>query len=168
MLVEHGGILTLKLDGVYSGRRVWVDGKRTRLEHRLTAVLVRLEEHAGQAEQRRREREQLAREAELKRQTEIARYRDAYARDYAVAVLREHAAAWHLAEQIRALCAQVLCNAHEAEQADTGKWITWALGHADHIDPTRQALAIPEIPEPSAHELDRYRDTPITSALEAP
>ena len=168
LLVEHGGILTLKLDGVYSGRRVWVDGKRTRLEQRLTDVFTCLEERAAQAERRRQEREQLAREAELARQTEIARYRAAYARDYAVGVLREHAAAWHLAEQIRALCAHVRGTAHEADQVDTARWITWALGHADHIDPTRQALAIPEIPEPSADELDRYRDTPITSILETP
>ena len=168
LLVEHGGILTLKLDGVYSGRRFWVDGKRTRLEQKLTDVFARLEDHAGQAELRRQEREQLAREAELVRQTEIARYRTAYARDYAVGVLREQAAAWHLAEQIRALCIHVHGTAYEADQAETAKWITWALDHAEHIDPTRQALAIPEIPEPSADELDRYRDAPFTSILEMP
>ncbi|MBR7828179.1 hypothetical protein KDK95_17815 [Actinospica sp. MGRD01-02] len=168
LLVEHGGILTLKLDGVYSGRRVWVDGKRTRLEQKLTDVFARLEEHAGQAERRRQEREHLAREAEIMRQTEIARYRAAYARDYAIGVLREHAAAWHLAEQIRALCARVQRTADEPDQVDTARWITWALGHADHIDPTRQALTIPDIPEPSADELHRYRDAPITSALETP
>jgi hypothetical protein len=168
LLVEHGGILTLKLDGVYSGRRFWVDGKRTRLEQKLTDVFARLEEHAGQAERRRQEREHLAREAELARQTEIARYRIAYARDYAIGVLREQAAAWHLAEQIRALCVHVQGAAHAADQADTAKWITWALDHAEHIDPSRQPLAIPEVPEPSADDLDRYRDAPFTSILETP
>lgn len=70
VLGEYSGILTLKLDGIHTGRRVWVDGTRTRLEQKLGDLLDSLEERARQAEHRREEREQLAREAEIARQAE--------------------------------------------------------------------------------------------------
>lgn len=169
VLGEHGGILTLKLDGVHTGRRVWVDGARTRLEQKLGDVLDSLEERARLTEQRRREREQLAREAEIARRAESARYRAAYAHDYAIGMLRDQVAAWQLAEQIRTLCAHVHQRSADGTTPTASQaWITWALEHADHLDPARRPLTVPEIPEPTTHDLERYRNAPHPLVLEAP
>ena len=169
VLVEYGGILTLKLDGVHTGRRVWVDGTRTRLEQKLGDVLACLEERAREAEQRRREREQLAREQEIAREAERSHYRAAYAHDYATGVLREQVEAWQLAEQIRALCTHVQQHIDE-NTASLGaqQWVDWAREHAEHLDPARRTLTVPAIPEPTTRDLDRYRDTPLPFTLETP
>lgn len=101
--------------------------------------------------------------------TESARYRAAYAHDYAIGVLRERVAAWQLAEQIRTLCSHVHQRTVDGT-SPTGSqaWVAWALEHADRLDPTRQPLTVPDIPEPTAHDLDRYRDRPHPLTLEAP
>ena len=167
-VVEYRGALTLKLDGLFGGRREWGDGLRVRLEHRIPDVLASLEARARAAEQRRVEREALAREHSSVEVAEVARCREAYDRDYATGVLREQAAAWRLADEIRAMCVHIQRRITDGTAPPGNQaWLSWARQHADQLDPTTKALTVPQIPEPTPQDLMRYLDPNPTPASEA-
>jgi hypothetical protein len=168
-VVEYDGVLVLKLDGLFSGRRIWGDGVRTRLEHKIGDVLACLELRAEQAEQRRREREALQRVHEQAREAKAAQYRAIFAQQYATTVLSEQVAHWRLARDIRALAAQIQEQSASDSTAshDTRAWLAWALAQADRIDPAAQPLAVPHIPEPTPQDLARYLDQQPRATPEA-
>lgn len=167
-VTEYHGVLMLKLDGLFGGRRAWGDGVRVRLERKIADVLASLEERAEQAEQRRRAREHAAREHAKIREAENARHYAAFAYDYTTGVLREQTEAWRLADEIRAMCAQIGEHiAHGTAPAANHAWLVWAQAHADLLDPTTRTLTIPQIPTPKPADLARYRDQQSTPAPEA-
>ena len=167
-IVEYGDTLTLKLDGMFGGRRAWGDGLRVRLEHRIPDVLASLEARAREAEQRRREREQLAQEHSSLEQAEAAHCRAAYAQDYITGVLREQAATWRLADEIRAICARIQWRIADGTAPSSNQvWLAWALQHAEQLDPTTKPLTVPQIPEPAPQDLIRYLAPDATPASEA-
>lgn len=167
-ITEYHDVLMVKLDGLFGGRRAWGDGVRVGLEHKIGDILASLEERAQQAEQRRHAREHAAREHAKAQEAEYARHYAAYARDYATGILREQVAAWRLADDIRALCAQIREHiACGTAPAANHEWITWAHVHADLIDPATGPMTIPQIPPPTPAQLARYLDQQSTPAPEA-
>ena len=69
-------------------------------------------------------------------------------------LLREQAAAWDEARQIRAYC-DALCAAHPSDPG-TQAWIQWGRAHADLIDPTVGPPHPPEIEEPAPAALQEF------------
>ncbi len=123
------GILELRLDGEYTGRTAWKDGKRP-LEACLGEVIGRMPSLAaqnkqGRAEQKRRERAE--HEAELRRWRAEERAQKERQRE---AELRQRVDRWKLARDIRE---------HVAAARTAGRfevsYLEWALAYADRIDP---------------------------------
>src|SRR6266849_3762714 len=123
------GILELRLDGEYTGRTAWKDGKRP-LEACLGEVIGRMPSLAaqnkqGRAEQKRRERAE--HEAELRRWRAEERAQKERQRE---AELRQRVDRWKLARDIRE---------HVAAARTAGRfevsYLEWSLAYADRIDP---------------------------------
>lgn len=122
------------------GSKQWSDGPVGLLEEKLGEVLPYV---AGVFEQirlrREREAEERARQwkiaeerqrQEMERKRETVRYRR----------LMAHCENWRIADDIRAFVAAVAASQAAAANADSfADWKSWALGHADRIDPLKGA-----------------------------
>lgn len=156
-LLEYRDNLSIKLTSVWSGRRFWSDGTRNRLEHKIEDVLACLEARTIHAEERRAERERAANEHAQAQETQTEQLRARFLRERAVDTLREHCAAWSLAADIRAMCADMHQHIAAGQAPATNHaWITWASAQAEALDPTHHPLNVPHIPPPTAQDLARY------------
>jgi len=89
------------------------------------SIRLRREREAEEQERRRIAAEERHR-AEMARKREPIRFRR----------LISHCENWHMAADIRAFVAAVEENDHALENRESFKvWKSWALGHADRIDP---------------------------------
>lgn len=146
------GILRLTIGdfGSLGLRRSWGDSGTGRLEDRLNAfvsglVKASVRKKAERLERERRERE---RREEMRRREECARlHREEEAR---VKALEEHAASWKKSQEIRAYIqavkeAAVRQQGQIPEGSGLEKWLKWASGQTDRLDPV--AKSPPSIPE---------------------
>lgn len=167
-VVEHGGVLVLKLEDVHVGRTLWHDGRRTRLEHKVGDVLDNLEERVREADERRRERALVDEELARLHDAEIMEQRAAYERHWVAGFLGRQVADWRLADEIRALCKHLQHSGSEAATKTGGAgWIAWALEQADRIDPTIRPMAVPLIPDPTPADLARVAEMAMRTITEA-
>ncbi len=117
----------------------WGDAEGKPLETKIAEMLAGTMTAAGQQAARREQREeeerQRYREAEEQRRLE-AEYRAERLNEVA---LQQRAAAWRLAGDLRSYVAAVLSAAADgglqANEEDLERWLSWARGHADAIDP---------------------------------
>jgi hypothetical protein len=142
------GEFTLKIEPCYGSaiQSSWKDTRNTRIEQRLTEVMVSLRRHAAlrKAERARAQRRAARLEKEHERRAELrARVQD---EREAMAKLESDFEAWNRAERIRAFVDVV--ETHPAHRSDSGlpAWASWARECADRIDPLKDAP--PSVLEP--------------------
>jgi len=167
-VMEHGEVLVLKLEDVQTGRRIWHDGTRTRLEHKVEDVLDTLEERVHELDRRREHRAEFDQEITRTRETEAENLRAAYQQAWIAGFLSRQVAAWRLADEVRSMCSQLQRDVRKgAASTATADWITWALEQAERIDPTTRPLTVPVVPEPTSVCLERFEETEPALMLEA-
>jgi hypothetical protein len=142
------GNLSLIIDvwGVPGAKRKWSDSPRKRLEQDLGGFIygavfiahILKEDRAKRAEEERKRQEEQAirEEAERQRAAEDTRFRE----------LERQAEMWAKSEQLRAFIRTVETLIAEGSSPDDDrerieKWIAWAKGHADGLDPLRELKA---------------------------
>jgi hypothetical protein len=125
---------------VWGLRVTWSDGRAQRLEECLNdfiiglikvATLLKTERTESEEKERKRQEELHAREEKARRKEEELELFQA---------LRKEVNGWHEARRIREYVKAVRKDAvekHDSVHADgdLDAWITWALGHADRLDP---------------------------------
>lgn len=148
--------------GRYRGRqRRWADRQRWRLDDKLgeiiDAILDRAADH--EAQEREAEAEAIDRQRRWEQAMETARVH--YVEDVRRSALRDEVARWREANEVRRYCdalAEVATSADDDWAAKLRKWITWARGYADDVDPLRGDPALPDPPEPGPEDLRPYLD----------
>ncbi|MBE0568661.1 MAG: hypothetical protein IH577_03145 [Deltaproteobacteria bacterium] len=143
------GVLAFRMK-VYcseSLRKKWSDTQRQRLEEKLGEILegVRIIAATKLADCRERERKAQARAVIKARLAELHAMREAEKKR--VEQLELHAHLWHRAQSIRSFVSA----AREAGARDTG-WISWAMDHADRVDPLQETP--PQTSEKSVEEIE--------------
>jgi hypothetical protein len=150
----------------FGGRQSrWGDRQRWSLEERLPEVLQEIEIRAAEATLREEERRQAAIEAK-RRAEEEAKQREI---DWKVHLkkawqllfeerrakeLRSQAAAWAKARELGAYCDAV--ERTHGGDAETQRWLEWARGFIEKLDPLGEAPSLPEITEAPEDELQQY------------
>ena len=147
------GRLTLTLVSGFSERRrasTWADRKRASLEEKLPDVLCEIEIRAAEDRHRTRIAEQKAAEREKAWEEAMRVGRERHAEHHRATTLAEQVRACQQASEIRAFC-----DAAQRQRGSDGaaaRWIAWARGYADRLDPLHGALSEPETPTNVAPE----------------
>lgn len=152
---DGSGRLTIEFPqwGPSMGRpSTWGDRRSWRLEDKLTEVLrellMRVAEHEDREAEKQREAEQ--RQAAWEEAMAIARQHHAEA--HRAEVLRSEVDGWETADRIREYAAAI--EKRFPDDPDAVAWATWAVDHADTLDPLSKPVRVPPGPEePSAEEL---------------
>jgi hypothetical protein len=156
------GRLTFELDEAWNGRQYrWADGKRLRVEDRLSDLLAEIETRAAEDEQKRidRDREQRERQARWEHAMEVARSR--YTEHARALILHDQLEQWELATRLRRYCDELDASAIKPEPSDEQsprEWSIWARSYAESIDPLRVVPTMPAIPEPKTEDLKPFLD----------
>lgn len=124
----------------HKDQRTWRDGKSRRLEDVLNEIVIGI---VAAAEQRRENILRFERAQEESRQAQLRsweRLRKQEEEQARTAELERNAAAWAKSQQIREFVAAVRERISEGEDpADNSegaeRWLTWALEHAERLDP---------------------------------
>ncbi|WP_340116175.1 hypothetical protein [Pelagibius sp. 7325] len=124
----------------------WSDEEGSPLESKISEVLAGVMTAAGQEAARREQREaeerQRYREAEERRRLE----KEYEAEKIKEVALQQRAAAWHLAVELRSYVAAVQSAATDSglqtTEEELKNWSSWALDHADAIDPIHSGDAL--------------------------
>ena len=140
---NFSGDLTLRIAGWYDGRKSWADGKTQRLEEKLSQViegfLAAAEAMKRKTEEQAEQHRKWAEEAEIRRQTEIAKRKE---REFLEAALKE-ANTWQQANQLRQYVQHLreTIAANKIELTEYGhEWLRHAEKSAELLDPTRKWL----------------------------
>lgn len=150
----------------YGGRQSrWGDRQRWRLEDRLTDVVVEIEIRAAEATLRERQKRDEAIKAKQQAE-EAARQREI---DFEIHLkeawrllrearqakeLRAQASAWAEARALRAYCDAV--EDSHGDDPEGRRWLEWARGFIEKLDPLDNHPALPEITEVPRDELQQY------------
>jgi hypothetical protein len=143
----------------------WGDRQRWSLEDRLTDVVLEIETRAAEATRRDEEEREAAAEAK-RRAEEEARQREV---DFKVHLkeawrrlfearrakeLRSQASAWSEAKALGAYCDAV--EAAHGDDPEARRWLEWARGFIEELDPLDKPPSLPEITEAPEDELQQY------------
>ncbi|NIA71264.1 hypothetical protein HBA54_21930 [Pelagibius litoralis] len=142
----------------------------TKIAEMLAGIMAAAGQEAARREQREEEERQRYREAEEQRRLE-AEYRAERLKEVA---LQQRAAAWRLAGDLRSYVAAILSavadGGLQANEEDLERWLTWARGHADAIDPlsSGDALGTELLCEEDAVQHDSHTHFSPTNTLADP
>lgn len=150
----------------YGGRQSrWGDRQRWSLEDRLTDAVLEIETRAAEATLREKERREAAIEAKL-RAEEAAKQREIDFKNHLKEAwqrlfearrakeLRSQASAWAEASALSAYCDAVE-DAH-GDDPEARRWLEWARGFIEKLDPLDKPPSLPEITEAPEDELQQY------------
>lgn len=150
----------------YQGRQSrWGDRQRWSLEDRLTDAVLEVEIRAAEAVHREERKREVAIEAkrqaeEVAKQREIdfeIHLKEAWQRLFEARrarELRSQASAWAEAQALSAYCDAVE-GAH-GDDPKTRRWLEWARGFIEKLDPLDKPPSLPEITEAPEDELQQY------------
>jgi len=141
------GRLTISIVSGFPERRrasSWSDRKSSSLEDKLPNVLCEIEIRAAEDRHRKRIAEQQAAERERAWETAMQIARERHAEHHRATALTEQVRAWRQATEIRAYCDAA--QRQGASEDAAARWIAWARGYADSLDPLRGALSEPDAP----------------------
>jgi hypothetical protein len=155
------GELELRLADSYP-QRSWRDGKRQRLEDKLPAILVAIQERAELDEQRRLEQERRAQERRRDHRAALERACQRMVQAHRAKALAEQIQEWRLAQDIRAFCAVTRARLSsapgEVDGQAVGAWLEWAELHADEIDPVLHPTGMPAPPRSTPEALRPFME----------
>lgn len=138
------GELILHIRDTYLGCRTkWSDGKRGKLEDKLESFIAGLWTVATCLKQQRQEREENQRQSqEAERQRE--RQRQAReAEEKRRKSLEAEALAWQHGRLLRSyIRARIRQQGAYTPESEFGQWVTWAMAHADRLDPVTKTTTI--------------------------
>lgn len=143
------GLLELKLELIESPeKRVWVDGKRARLEDHIQDVLIGLLVLIDRARSWRKELEEWTRRYREKEQQKLENERRARAQQARYEELEKTAAAWIRSRRLREFVAAVKAEADRRGEAmvttpELAAWLAWAERYADALDPLASRNPLP-------------------------
>ncbi len=143
----------------------WGDRQRWSLEDRLTDVVLEIEIRAAEATLREEEEREAAAEAKQRAEEEAERRQV----DFKVHLkeawrglfearrakeLRSQASAWSEARTLGAYCDAV--EATHGDDPEARRWLEWARGFIEELDPLDKPPSLPEITEAPEDELQQY------------
>jgi hypothetical protein len=133
-------------------RTTWGDGKHQRVEDHLNAFIVGIVRAAELQRKQRIEWEERHRQWELQQERERLEARRREIEASRARALNHAVDGWSQAREIRSFLEAVRRAALETETPveDTplGRWLTWAEGRANRLDPLHPRPAVPRDPEP--------------------
>ncbi|MEU9620750.1 hypothetical protein [Streptomyces sp. NPDC048155] len=138
----------------------WADLPDRPLEDQL-AEIVQEVDLRGEAAERKRRADHLAREAEQSRwQAAMQEARAAYAHSYRVKHLGEQADAWHqtkrLTEYVTAVRDQITSLPPGQEKTEIEAWLAFADARLQHLTESAAAPKLPSPPKPSGDDLKPF------------
>jgi hypothetical protein len=151
---------------IFTGRQSrWADRESWSLESRLPYFFREIEERLGEAE-RFAERERVAAEQAAEAASRAAEERarrwgilmrqaeDQLVEANRAARLREQAASWQEAENLRDYCDAV--EAAYGDRSETAAWLLWSRGYITQLDPLSEPPTMPEAPEATPEALQPH------------
>lgn len=141
-------------------RNSWSDGKRQRIENKLTAVVDRIAERAQGLAEFHAQQERLEQERQRKQQAALDRARKEFLDKRQIDTLSQQLSDWHKAADIRAYCEArtqaAVADNDPASVADLAQWLAWCRAFADRIDPVIQQPPGPPPTQPSQTDLQPF------------
>jgi hypothetical protein len=154
------GRLSLELVGnaPRSGRIArWADRRSWTLEEKLPEVLWEIEIRAIERRLQQEAAQREAAEREAAWHAALERARHLYSDHCRAQALRRQIDDWRMAVDIRSYCAAM--RGAYPDDIEIGRWIEWASGYADALDPLRTGPRAPAvIDEPTREELKPFLD----------
>lgn len=154
---DESGRLTIELPGWSRamGPSSWGDRKSWRLEDKLTDVLRELLVRAADHEDREAEKKREAERRQIAWNEAMVVARRRHAEAHRAKVLLDEVAAWETAGRVRAYATAIATRLPDDPEASA--WATWAVDHADSLDPFSTPVRFPADPQdPSADDLRPY------------
>lgn len=155
------GELTIKIGGAWNSglQSQWKDTSSTKLEDKLSDLIVGLVKNAEWQRNARLQREEAARLRDEENARRDARIRLQEDEARAVGKLTKDAGSWHQAQQLRAYIEAVerrgiLPDGNGLEGQSLGEWLEWAKHQADRLDPLTESP--PSILDEKIPPLVRY------------
>lgn len=143
------GRLRIALPDRHPGERRgnWGDGKRQTLEEQLADAIDELERHAVDSQRRKAAAHRVAVELEERRQEALRAEEVRRLQERRAGELDRQLNAWTKARRLRDYCAAMETTIAAIQDASAAaaarRWLGWARGHADAIDPVLHGLDIP-------------------------
>jgi hypothetical protein len=124
-------------------------------EDRLPLALRKIEELTTEAEARAAERERAARERQRAWESAMDQAKQQWREDRLVASLDDQLTRRKRRMEIEALIKELRAAHEPPSGSDADEWIGWMSRYARSIDPRRDQIGMPQIPEPSVSDLQQ-------------
>jgi len=155
------GRLVFQLDPCWKGRQhTWKDGKRLRIDERISDILDEVETRAVEAEQHRSAEQERKRQRKRDWEQAMAIAGERYVEHALAMELHAQLNSWELANRVRTYGHALDSRKVVASLPPEGSpdWSSWIHAYADSIDPLLRTSGVPEVAAPKPEDLKPFLD----------